>query len=194
MKTFRDRGFIQEVTRGCRLVLRTGRRDAGDLLLKFDATKLNVVLVPSEDVEFVTSLVNKLADLVPKQRILVYGLAGWADLLNIDPSKLSALGTRIPASSFIDYADARTQRFIRQYRDRFHNEPGDYAFLGFDVAYYYLTALKDNGHTFPEHFAEVRTEPLHMAFKFFKAGDENGYRNENAIMLEFKEGALHRAP
>ncbi len=176
------------------LVVKSGRRDAGDLANKLDATHQNVVLVPSEDVEFVSAVVNKLAEEVPGKRIVVYGLAGWADLTNIDPVKLSSLGTRIPASSFIDYNDQRTRHFILQYRDRFHNEPSEYAFLGFDVAYFYLTALKQNGHAFPEHFADVRTEPLHMAFKFFKAGEENGYRNENAVMLEFKDGALHRAP
>jgi hypothetical protein len=112
----------------------------------------------------------------------------------LEAHDLEALKTRIPASTWIDHDDTRVQRFIREYRTLYQNEPGDYAFLGFDVAFFYLTALHRFGPDFPIHFAEVTTEPLHMSFKLLKAGVENGYRNENAVMLQYQETGLRKAP
>ena len=40
----------------------------------------------------------------------------------------------------------------------------------------------------------MTTEPLHMSFKLLKAGVENGYRNENAVMLQYQETGLRKAP
>jgi len=176
------------------LVVPAERRDVAGLLGKLSSTQRNVVVVPSEDVEFVTFLVTKLADQTAKQRIVVYGLNSWLDMDNLEVSDLVTLDTHVPASTFVDYSDPRVNAFIAQYRERFQNEPGDYAFLGFDVTFYYLTALMEFGRSFPAHFAEVGTRPLHMAFRFMKAGGpENGYRNENAVMLEYKDVGVQLA-
>ena len=86
------------------------------------------------------------------------------------------------------------QRFVKAYRDRFENEPGDYAFLGFDVTFYYGTALMQFGSSFPEHFDQVMTNPLHMSFKLMKTGEENGFRNENVVMLRFQPEGLRPIP
>jgi LysM repeat protein len=170
-----------------------GKRDVGEVIKRLQAARLNVVVVPSEDVEFVTTLVNKLSELVPEKRIKVYGMAAWNTMDNLDDVHLNALDVHVPASSFIDLDDPRVLRFIQQYRDRFLNEPGEYAFLGFDVTFFYLQALYLYGPSFPDHFNEVNTAPLHVGFRMRKAGEENGYRNESALMLHYQDMGLHKA-
>ncbi|MFT3885436.1 MAG: LysM peptidoglycan-binding domain-containing protein [Flavobacteriales bacterium] len=170
------------------------RRNAGMVLGKLSASQRNIVVVPSEDVEFVTSLVTKLAGQVGKFRIEVFGLNSWLAMDNLEVTDLVKLGTHIPASTFVDYDDPQVKAFVGRYRDRFQNEPGDYAFLGYDVTMFYVTALMGYGRGFPAHFTEVGTHPLHMAFRFQKAGGpENGYRNENAVMLEYTSAGLKLA-
>ena len=176
------------------LVVRSAKRDIADVVAKLSSTQNNVVIAASEDVEYVTALVRKLAGLTKDKRIVLYGLNSWTGMETLEAKDLEALKTRIPASTWIDHDDPRVQRFIREYRALYQNEPGDYAFLGFDVAFFYLTALHRFGPDFHMHFAEVTTEPLHMSFKLLKSGVENGYRNENAVMLQYQETGLRKAP
>ncbi len=176
------------------LVVKAGRRDIGELISKLDKTRLNVIVAPSEDVEFVTTLVSKLKPLAEKNRIVVIGMESW---LNMDPvasSDLDVLGFLFAAGSFADPADPRLQGFTRVYRERFKTDVDEYALLGFDVTYYYLRALLSQGASFTQHFDLVRTEPLHMGFRMGRTGPENGFRNEHGIMLQQKDLQLVKAP
>lgn len=175
------------------LVASAGKRDPADVLAKLSATAMNVVVVPSEEVEFVTQLVKKLADVAASKRITLIGLNSWLDMETLELDDLVALHTCVPASTWVDHNDPRVQAFIAHYRDRFQNEPGDYAFLGFDVTCFYLSALMQQGRAFPEHFADVFTRPLHMSFDLHRAGEENGFRNENALMLRYTAEGMRKA-
>ena len=174
------------------LVAVPGKGNIADLQAKLHAAHLNIVVVPSEDVEFVSGLVGKLALLTDKYRISVVGLNTWMEMTSLDPFDLDRLDTHVPAASFIDRTDPRVIRFIRNFRDRFHFEPDEYAFLGFDVSCYYLSAIMTEGNSFASHFAKVRTSPLHMAFSMQRAGMENGYRNESTYILKYEELELRR--
>lgn len=175
------------------LVAKPGKRDVSDVVARLSTTRPNIVVVPSEDVEFVTTLVTKLASSSAKQRITVFGLNSWMTMKNLEVSDLVKLDTHIPASSYVDYDAPAVNTFLASYRARYENEPGDYAFLGYDVTLFYLHALMQFGRDFPAHFADVQATPLHMGFRFLKAGPENGYRNESALMLEYRDMGVHQA-
>lgn len=176
------------------LVARTGKREVNALVNLLKAGATNVVLVPSEDVELVTALVSKLAGLAKDKDIIVYGLAAWEDMENVPAADMDKLHLHIPASTWIDRSDPRVQAFVRAYRERFNDEPREYAFLGFDVAFHYLTALRTEGRGFAAHFGTVHTQPLHMGFRMVRTGPENGYRNESVLILEHKDLSLQRVP
>lgn len=176
------------------LVARTGKREVNALVNLLKAGATNVVLVPSEDVELVTALVSKLAGLAKDKDIIVYGLAAWEDMENVPAADMDKLHLHIPASTWIDRSDPRVQAFVRAYRARFNDEPREYAFLGFDVAFHYLTALRTEGRGFAAHFSAVHTQPLHMGFRMVRTGPENGYRNESVLILEHKDLSLQRVP
>jgi LysM repeat protein len=176
------------------LTARPGRRELGDLAGKLDAARLNVIVSPSDDVEFVTTLVGKLKPLATKYRIQLVGMEAWKDMASVAATDLDLLAFTFAASSFADPLDARLRTFTHAYRDRFKTDVDDYALLGFDVTFYYLKALLAEGLTFPDHFSEVHTEPLHMGFRMTRTGPENGFRNEFAIMLQQKDLLLQKAP
>ncbi len=174
-------------------VVKAARNDISALVAKLDPVRVNAIVVPSEDVEFVTTLVSKLAPLATKHRIVLFGSSGWPSMDNLSVPDLVKLDTHVPANSFVDHADPRVGAFVQAYRERYQNEPGEYAFLGYDITHFYLTALDRFGRSFPEHFGEVHDDPLHLNFRFNRAGPENGWRNENALLLEFKDMMLRQA-
>lgn len=161
------------------------RRNVENVLKQLDPTRRNIVVVPSEDVELVTTVVNKLSAKADKTPITVYGLNTWMDMPSLDISALVKLNVHLPANSFIDRSNSAVNDFVAKYRAKYNNEPGEYAFLGYDVALYYISALMQFGDHFPVHYALVQASPLHMGFRMVKLGPENGWSNGSAVMLQY---------
>ena len=174
------------------LIARPGKKDIADLTRLLDPLRENVLMVPSEDVEFVSSLITKLVPLQGKFRITVFGLASWSSMGVIEPSDLDRLHVHVPAATFVDHDDPRVVRFVREFRERFTADAGPYAFLGFDVAYFYGTALLQEGRSFADRFDTIATQPLHMGFRLKRMGQENGFGNEGTVVLVYRDLGLHR--
>lgn len=176
------------------LVLSTGRRDVGTLTILLDASRPNVIVVPSEDVEFVTAVVGKLRPLASKYNIQLIGMERWLGFDIIAATDLDLLNFTFAASSFIDRNDPSVARFAAGFEERFKTIPDEYAFLGFDVTFFFLKGLMTRGVDLHRSFPMIQTQPLHMGFRMMQAGPENGYRNEHAIMLRQKDLRLVKAP
>ena len=174
-------------------VVTCGRRDVAAAIAKLETGRPNIIVVPSEDVEFVTTVLNKFSGLATKYSITVYGLNTWTTMNTLDVIALAKLKVRIPANGYIDYESPAVNDFLAAYRARFHNEPGEYAFLGYDVGLYYLQAEMHFGKSFPMHYAEVQAKSLYLDFRMQKLGPENGWSNSSAVMLEYKAEGLFRA-
>ncbi len=175
------------------LVVSCPRRDVSEAVNKLDRARRNILVVPSEDVEFVTTVLAKLSGLVPQFNISVFGLSAWMDMGTLDISALVKLDVHVPANDFIDRGSPAVNDFIARYRARYHNEPGEYAFLGYDVALYFITAEMQFGPDFPQHYAQVPANPVHMAFRMEKLGSENGWTNGSALMLVYKQEGIRKA-
>lgn len=174
-------------------IARPGRRDINDLQGRLDAGRTNVIVMPSEDVETVGTLITKLAALSEKYPIVLFGLSGWLDMANVDPSDMGRVDLHLPASTWIDHSDPRVIAFVKAYRLRFNTEPDEYAFLGYDVSCYYLTALQQEGARFAMAFDRVACRPLHMRFHMTRAGMENGWRNDRSEIVHVKGSTILRA-
>lgn len=173
------------------LVARPGKRDLGDLTAKLDPARLNVLLAPSEDVEFVSTLVTRLRPLVGKYRITVFGMPAWTNMDVLESADLDELDLHVPAAAHADRSSPAVRSFVERFRTAYGTDAGPYAFLGFDVTMFYLTALQEEGPGFAERMDRVLTEPLHMGFRMRRLGLENGFGNESAVMLEYRDQGIH---
>lgn len=174
-------------------VVACDRRDVSAAIAKLVTGRPNVLVVPSEDVEFVSTVLAKFTALGNKYAITVYGLNAWTTMNALDVNALVKLNVHVPANGHIDHASAAVNDFIAAYRARFQNEPGEYAFLGYDVGLYFLQAVKQFGKQFPKHYAQVRAKPLYLDFRMGKLGPENGWSNSSAVMLEYRPEGLFKA-
>lgn len=175
------------------LVVPCARRDMSAVVAKLNPSCPNILVVPSEDVELVTTALATFAGLTSKYAITVYGMNAWTTMNTLDVQAMMKLNVHVPASAFIDYASPAVNDFIAGYRARYHNEPGEYAFLGYDVALYFIRAAMEFGNTFPNHFAEVHARPVYLDFRMAKLGPENGWSNTGAVVLEYRPQGLQRA-
>src|SRR5690606_21456453 len=169
------------------------RRDVSAAVAKLETGRPNVLVVPSEDVEFVSTVLTKFGDVGNRHAITVYGLNAWTTMNTLDVNALVKLNVHVPADGHMDHESPAVNDFIAAYRARFQNEPGEYAFLGYDVGVYFLQAEKQFGKNFPKHYAQVRAKPLYLDFRMEKLGPENGWSNASAVMLEYRPEGLFRA-
>ena len=176
------------------MVSRPGRRDHTDLVNRLDPKRINVIVTTCEDVEFATSLVGKLRSLTGQYRIALVGTEALLGMETISATDLDLLGFLFAAASFADPMDERNRAFINGFQARFHTDVDEYAYLGYDVTYQYLSALKDRGSDVVKGLQDVMPRPLHMGLRMTRTGPENGYRNEHAIMLKQQDLMLIPAP
>ncbi|MCB0772971.1 MAG: LysM peptidoglycan-binding domain-containing protein [Flavobacteriales bacterium] len=174
-------------------VVSCGRRDVAAAIGKLDPHRPNILIVPSEDVEFITTVLSKFSGLVPKHKITVFGMDSWPSMTTLEVAALVKLNVHVPANANLDYASPRVNDFISAYRAAFHNEPGEYAFLGYDVTLFYVQALMQFGKRFPEHYGEVAAQPIYLEMRMEKLGPENGWSNAAAVVLEYLPEGLVKA-
>lgn len=175
------------------LVAPCGKREVEEAVKRLDRAHRNVLVVPSEDVEFVTAVLTKFSGLVPQYAITVYGMNGWMDMNTLDVAAMVKLDVRVPANGYIDRASPAVNDFTARYRAAYRNEPGEYAFLGYDVGLFFIGAEMQFGEAFPQHYAQVQAAPLYLNFRMEKLGQENGWANGSAVMLEYREEGIRKA-
>ncbi|MDR2383998.1 MAG: LysM peptidoglycan-binding domain-containing protein [Prevotellaceae bacterium] len=153
-----------------------------------DADKLNLIFVCpvaelSKNESFVSDLISRL-NLV-KNRLSVYGNDRWQDFRIIDKGLYFNTNVHLIQPVFVDYSDEATKLFVQLYRKAYNNEPGKYAFLGYDVTYYFLAVLRKYGAEFQNCISEFDSILLQSRFKLVQNNINDGFVNEGCFLLEY---------
>jgi len=159
---------------------------------KWDSTKMNVMVVPSEDQAFVTQLMTML-NLEDDYQFRLIGMDAWLGFGNIDVEYLQKLRVEVVTPSYLNYEAEATQLFEKQFLEEFEVLPEKYTYLGYDVGMYYLTLMHQFGLNFEVMFLGYQAEFLAHKFEFFKTGIESGYENRSVYLLKFEDYKLKRS-
>jgi hypothetical protein len=154
--------------------------------------KQYVVVVTSSDRTFVLPTVEKLYKLkhLPTggYNINLFGHPNWVKQ-NYPTDKLQDLNTIISSSYKIDYKNSAVVTFIKKYRYKYGFEPGEYAFKGFDVGYYFGKLLVTYGEDYKDYIVKDKYKGLHNNFSFIH-DEKLGYINTSLMLLKFKNFTL----
>jgi len=155
--------------------------------------KRYAVVIASSDRAFVLPSIEKLYKLknLPSggYNIDLFGHPNWVKQ-NYPTEKMQALNTIISSSYKIDYKNASTIAFIKKYRYHYGFEPGEYAFKGFDIGFYFGRLLDKHGEQYLDHITEEHYKGLHNSFSFIH-DEKLGYINTSLMLLEYKDFALN---
>lgn len=157
-------------------------------LLSFDSDKLsqlrsnsshirdNVVIFYSDDRAVAMDFMNRINQLADEFSLKVVGMPNWSRFDNLFTEHLMRSNVHFVEPSFINYDDIRTEFFIHRYRQMHTTEPDQYAFEGFDAAWFFLHYLMRYGNDMSclEHY---RQRLLQSAYVFRKLNAESGYEN-----------------
>lgn len=157
----------------------------------FNAHGKNVVITFANNPAFAADFTTQLA-LFGKQDNCV--LCSWQNMSendNIDQEYLNELNFTFPHQ----YNLVNTAAYapvLDSYRQQQDSYPGEYYYIGFDIAFYYLKNLKTTGPDFVHTLNTLPQETNYMRFKFARPDLTTGFDNRGMYIFRYKDYQLQK--
>lgn len=148
-------------------------------------TKNLKIFIPSNSEPFVSDILGQLNGLFVLKvadSVDVYGMPRWFKMRNLDLSQLGSIRVTLFSPYYVDYLSEPVYMFLESYREIYRTEPSQYAFQGYDVAKFFLSAIYRYGEDF-RHCLPYCDEPLLQTRFDFRAAQEFGSYESRAIYL-----------
>lgn len=145
-------------------------------------------LIASDRDEFIASTIRTLNTIASagKRSITLYGTSKTRNAAT-DIKVLHNLDTHFTASYHIDYDNPEVKDFILQYRALYNNEPGSFAYQGYDTVHYFLGAALTYGKQWYKKLPEYSQKGLQSDFKFLEDPEKTGKVNSTVRRIQLKK-------
>lgn len=166
------------------------------IVKKLVTDRENLIIVPSDQEIAVGELLRILNYTNSEYKISVFGLPGWGSFSGTDLSFLHNLQYEYYTSFYPDYTKPLTKQVIRKMRENFRTEPGarsfssqgySYAFLGYDVTFYFLNALTKYGRDFTNCLPSHQVDLTQSYYHFAPSNDGNGTMNNVVNIVRYNK-------
>lgn len=104
---------------------------------------------------------------------------------SIDRESFESLNEHFSLGYYVDYTDENVRSFVRRYRALTNAEPGNFAFQGYDIARYFVSALKLYGSDMINGIASYGGEGLQLNFSFTRRSEQGGMFNEATKQIAY---------
>ncbi len=142
-------------------------RDSVNTLIRDASTEHeNVIITLSDRTVFVLDFLRKINELRDTFQLTVIGIPQWKQLRDLELEYLNNLNTHIFAENFVDYNNPEVKYFVEKFREKFKTEPQDFAFEGYDIGIFFLSALQKYGKHFNDCIPYYKKDLLHTSFDF----------------------------
>jgi ABC-type branched-subunit amino acid transport system substrate-binding protein/LysM repeat protein len=163
----------------------------GEVLSLLSKNKGNIIVLISDNKSYVLDVVTKLNEHRNEFGMTLLGLPRWDRFDDIEADYLVNLKTHVMAPWFVDYDDPGVKKFVSMYQDHYQTDPETLAFQGFDITFYFVTALWKYGRSFDRCIPDLRMKSLQTDFRFYSS-EENGFENQYWEMYEYGNYHLRR--
>ena len=150
-------------------------------------TKENIVIVLSNNAVFIPDFISRLNNLHKSHNILLLSSPAW-ETLDPETDYLVNLNYHQYSSTWVDYSNPAIKYFQKKFQSRFSTEPENdkYAFLGYDMTFFFVKALMDYGHDFGPCIGN-KANKSEALFDFKKSGSKEGYENTHLNILKIED-------
>jgi LysM repeat protein/ABC-type branched-subunit amino acid transport system substrate-binding protein len=151
----------------------------------------NVIVSLSTNQVFVADFITQLAMFDNKKDIVLCGWESTSTTDNIDQEYLNELSYTFPHQyNLVNTASYNS--IIGSYIEQQATYPSYYYFIGFDIAYYYLTHLKDKGPDFVHTLNTLPLETNYMRFNFTRPDNATGFDNRGVYIFKYTNYQLQK--
>ena len=148
-------------------VKRYSYSEIGKAKSQLSGVRNNLIIAYGDDNVFATQVLNSLtkdADRFPITLICVPDWTRFEKLLVDNLLKMNAIYVN---DFFVDYQSDAAKRFVFRFRNRYLCEPQKYAFEGYDIGMYFLTALMRYGDDLMDCLHCHDVPLLHTHYRFY---------------------------
>ncbi len=149
--------------------------------------KKNYFVLLSEDEVFLTDFLTQLHVFADKKEITLIGEKKWVSSDNFDPEYLNHFKFIYAAPLYIDFSSEWIKKTTNIYRTKYYTDPSDFYYEGYDVAFYYLNALKNTGPSFYKQLDKVSQKGSVINFNFFRPSNNTGFDNKSVYIIQYKD-------
>jgi hypothetical protein len=157
----------------------------------------NIIIIASEEAPVISETLQDLQALTRKYNLKVFGYPSIRGLDNLDPHYLFDLNILMFSPSWIDYQASTVKQFNAGFRNKFFTEPGEvsYAWLGYDIIYYFLSGIAMHGNDFIAHPEMHNPKLLQTEFDFRRNSLTDGFENQKLFPIRYtKEYEVKLSP
>lgn len=183
-------------------IVATGLGSSGgrELNAYMKSDTVNIVIVPSSDVKFVTNALNRLNKVLnmnpyaKKMKIVVFGFEDWNNFDDVDVLYRNRLHQHFSTFRFVDYNQGKGKEFVRAFRANTAVDPTVYSSQGFDIGMYFLSALYLHGTNFENQLGSHRLNLVQNDFDFRVISPGSGFENRNVKIVRYENFELIACP
>ncbi len=119
--------------------------------------------------------------------IQLFAHPNWTKLDFDESDGLALFRTCVTSSYYVDKGRSDVRKFDEQYRHEFGVPATEFAYKGYDAAYYFGGLLAKYGADYKEHITQAGYKGLHNVFKF-EYNSNWGYVNNAVFILQYRNG------
>jgi len=151
-----------------------------------DETGENVFMIPTDNEAQVSVAVTNLNAIAENYNVVLIGTSNLTKLKSIQTENYHHIRLRYLSPTFIDYTKPLVRRFVSNYRATFSTEPSQFSHQGFDVSYYFLSALFHYGKDFRACLPDYPMELTQTVFNFRKVAPMGGFMNSGLFITAYE--------
>ncbi len=157
------------------------------ITVKLSKTKRNVLIIPTNDESYLSTLVRKIDELSADYDIMICGLPTWDAFETVDQSLLKKLNTHIFNGIYIDYSNINVLNFRQKFITNYHADPMAPAFQAYDLITYLTSNFEKVGYDFNRYVSKATIEAPVGGFRFERVGANSGWENRNLSVLKYAD-------
>lgn len=160
------------------------------MLSKLSGVRTNFVVAYGDNNVFATQVLNGLKKSVSSYPITLVALPEWDKFEKLSVETLLQMNAIYMDAGFVDYSDDAVSRFVVKFRKKYGCEPLDYAFEGFDVAWYFLNALMRYGSEMKDCLPSCNMPLMRSNYRFANPKADYGLENQSWRMYQYDSQSI----
>lgn len=171
----------------------------GEVHSQLSGVRNNLIVAYGDDNVFATMILNSFIKDADRYPITLIAAPDWSKFEKLHVDRLLKMNTIYVSDFFVDYNDEEVKRFVLQFRNRYVSEPQKYAFEGYDMAYYFLSALMLYGDNVMDCLHCYKAALMHTNYRFYyknylKSGLMDGKENLDWSLYQFDQEDIELHP
>lgn len=145
----------------------------------------NRIYIASESEAFVNDVVRNLnLMLLENFEVILYAPSKIRSFETIEVEHFHKTAMHVSLTYYINYENQDVKDFLLKYRALYKTEPSQFAFQGYDIAYYFISLCNKYGKDWTEKLEESEKSMLQSTFKYMKQGT-GGYVNNGVRRITY---------